>query len=103
METIDIKELIAKRTWLLSAITHVLGEKYNEVFPKEGNSTLQIELKLNGVEVSLSNFIEALGAHYEERVKDHAKVILQEQVSDLVDALYKLEREVDQVTDSLHI
>ena len=101
METISVVDIVDNRGWLFSAICIAIKDKYKEVLPDEKTTTIEIDLKLNGVQIPLSGFIEALGAEYEQKVKEHAKALIQDQLGGLSNAISKLEEEANLACDSL--
>jgi hypothetical protein len=105
MESIAIKDLTDSyrsdrgthpHSWLASAIFNTLGDHSKEVFPESEvpPTHIQVELKLNGVEVELSHFINHLHQQYDRMVRAAAVELLKDKMGKTLDAVSKMEETV---------
>ena len=58
--------------------------------------SLDVEIKINGIEVQFDEFVLHLSSQFEEMVSKEAKRLLKEQMNSVSNALYDLERKIEQ-------
>lgn len=106
MEKIDYADFLQRNTWAHAAILRAMVESCApddilEKFKICGTAPLNIELLVNGVPANPTAFFDAMGAEYDEQVKNAAAQMLAERFSDaslLVDELRdELIRKINEV------
>lgn len=102
------------RDWREHFLLHVMSEKTKSA-PKEfesifnlaksrnedGDLILEVEVKINGVDVPFDSFIKHLETQFGEIVDEHAKELVKERLNNVNDALYELQRAIEGKTDDL--
>jgi precorrin-6B methylase 1 len=98
MEIIDCSDLVEgekRNSWLSIAIMNLIDDKYKEILPgvnPDHTKQIEVELKFNGVEVSLSKFIEHLQSQYENMVRRTALRMVEDKFSDMTEVADKIKR-----------
>src|ERR1017187_10747844 len=66
METIDYHA--QKENFIALALLHLMGDKYTEIMPEGNKGIFEVEVKLNGVEVSFSHLCKLIEDQYDKAV-----------------------------------
>jgi len=86
------------------ALCELVGKKHREILTPESKAVFQVEVKLNGVEVSFTEMCKLLEENYDRAVKEKALELLKDRLGDVTDAIYSIERHVEMVArDKLDI
>lgn len=88
MEKIDYKDFLTRNTWAHAAILRAMTESCvkNDILERfniHGAEPLNIELFINGSPANPTAFFEAMGAEYDEQVKNAAAQLIAERFGDI--------------------
>jgi hypothetical protein len=94
--------------WREHFLLHVMSEKTKNDLPdgfektfdlknsrnEEGDLVLEVEVKVNGVDVPFDSFIKHIEKQFGKMVEERAKELMKEHMSPVHDALHELEHEI---------
>ncbi len=94
METIDF--IPHEHDFIGWALCELLGndKKFRKILPEGSKPVFQVEVKLNGVEVSFTQLCKLLSENYDRAVREHAIELLKERLSKITDVIYRIEQHV---------
>lgn len=89
-------------TWLGHALLHMMTEVCGdrnilEVFSVETGKPLEVELKVNGVEVSVYSLFDHLQKQWDHAVTKAAHELLKEKTSQLFESVGEIERKIKEM------
>lgn len=105
MEKILVKKILEEKETLLDhAILHCCNDEVLAKIqgkpgkiPEEDGRWIEVEFKMNGVDVSISSFLNHLEGQLDEMIKEKAMEIVLEQLSDVTQTLGDIETVVKRI------
>lgn len=81
----------------MGEMTHKQLDNWFVKRDENGNMLLDVQLSINGCEADFSHFTNLLIEKYDELLEKHAKSLLKEHMSSILQKLYDIEEAVDQI------
>lgn len=97
MEKFDFKNCDRKD---IERLAMLIGKHWAEIMTVKGqgivsSASIEVEIKLNGVEISFNDFFKGIEEGYEKAVKEEAVRLVQEKCDGMYDAVCNLSRELE--------
>jgi len=95
METINYHD--NPHSFIAVALLHLMGDEYKEIMPEGNKGTFEIEVKLNGVEVSFSTLLNLIEEGYDKAVAIAAYKLIEEKFGKVENAASRIVEHMKQV------
>jgi hypothetical protein len=94
-EKLDLEKVVSD-SFFTGFIAHVIADKFNQVCPinspQQHSRVWEITLTINGVELPVRPFVDAVEQHMEQMVQEKAIKLLDEKLGELHSLFYDVER-----------
>jgi hypothetical protein len=94
-EKINLEEIISD-SFFQGFIAYVIADKFDQVCPvdspQQHSRVWDVKLTINGVELPVRPFVDAMEAHLEQMVQEKAVKLINGKLGDLHDLFYDVER-----------
>lgn len=88
METINYHD--NPHSFIAVALLHLMGDEYKEIMPEGNKGTFEIEVKLNGVEVSFTELCNLMNSQFDKCVAVAAYKMIEEKFGKVENAASRI-------------